>query len=116
MERVVPEDSPPLDVALAELAERQFGVVSLARLRALGLGERGVRRRVHVGRLRRLHRGVYAVGHGVLGREGRWLAAVLACGEGAVLSRRSAASRWGLLASRAALIDGVCPMFCVRSG
>jgi Transcriptional regulator, AbiEi antitoxin/Protein of unknown function (DUF559) len=100
-----PENSPPLDVAVAELAERQFGVVSLAQLRALGLGERGVRHRVRAGRLRRLHRGVYAVGHGVLGREGRWVAAVLACGEGAVLSHRSAAAHWGLLDSAAALID-----------
>ena len=66
-----PENSTPLDVALAELAERQFGVVSLAQLRGLGLGERGVRHRVRVGRLRRIHRGVYAVGHRVLRREGR---------------------------------------------
>jgi hypothetical protein len=104
-----PENSTPLDVGLAELAERQFGVVSLGQLRALGLGERGVRHRVRAGRLRRLHRGVYAVGHGALGREGRRLAAVLACGEGAVLSHRSAAAHWGLLASQAALIDVTAP-------
>jgi very-short-patch-repair endonuclease len=104
-----PEESPPLDVAVAELAEGQWGVVSLAQLLALGLGERGVRHRVRVGRLRRLHRGVFAVGHGVLGREGRRLAAVLACGEGAVLSHRSAAAHWGLLETQAALVDVTAP-------
>jgi Transcriptional regulator, AbiEi antitoxin/Protein of unknown function (DUF559) len=100
-----PENSTPLDVAVAELAERQFGVVSLDQLRQLGLGERGVRHRVRAGRLRRLYRGVYAVGHGVLRCEGRWMAAVLACGEGAVLSHGSAAAHWELLGSAAAKID-----------
>ncbi len=47
-------------------------------------------------RLHRLHRGVYAAGHPVLTAEGRWLAAVLAVGERAVLSHRSAARLWGL--------------------
>ena len=53
--------------------------------------------RVRAGRLHRLHRGVYAVGHSGIGREGRWMAAVLACGEGAVLSHRDAAALWDLL-------------------
>jgi hypothetical protein len=104
-ERMVRKESPPLDVALAELAERQWGVVGVAQLRALGLGARAVQRRASVGRLRRLYRGVYAVGHARLGREGRWLAAVLACGEGAVLSHVSAAMHWELLQSSAVLID-----------
>jgi hypothetical protein len=81
------------------------GVASASQLRALGLGSRAVQQRASAGRLRRLHRGVYAVGHGVLRPEGRRLAAVLACGEGAVLSHRSAASHWGLLERQAALID-----------
>jgi very-short-patch-repair endonuclease len=51
---------------------------------------------VRSGRLHRVHRGVYAVGHPVLTRDGRWLAAVLACGEGAVLSHRSSAALWGV--------------------
>jgi hypothetical protein len=46
-----------------------------------------------------VHRGVYAVGGAVLRPEGHRLAAVLACGPGAVLSHRSAASQWGLLAT-----------------
>ncbi len=49
-------------------------------------------------RLRPLHRGVYAVGHAALRREGIWMAAVLALGPGeAYLSHASAASLWGLL-------------------
>jgi very-short-patch-repair endonuclease len=98
-------ESPPPDVAVAELAARQWGVVALGQMLALGLSRAGVVRRVRGGRLHRVHREVYAVGHLRLGREGRWLAAVLACGEGAVLSHRSAAAHWGLLQSAAALID-----------
>jgi hypothetical protein len=90
---------------VAELAARQWGVVSLAQLRGLGLGARAVQLRAESGRLHRLHRGVYAVGHEVLRREGRWMAAVLASGQGAVLSHRSAAAHWGLLDTAAAAID-----------
>ena len=52
---------------------------------------------MRAGRLHRVHRGVYAVGHPGLSSEGRWMAAVLACGDGAVLSHRSAAELWELL-------------------
>jgi predicted transcriptional regulator of viral defense system len=79
------------------LATRQHGVVSIAQFAATGVDRRGVWRRVEAGRLHRVHRGVYAVGHLALGKEGRWLAAVLACGEGAALSHRSAAALWELL-------------------
>jgi Transcriptional regulator, AbiEi antitoxin/Protein of unknown function (DUF559) len=91
------KSSTPLDVALAELAGRQWGVVSLAQLRALGIGSRAVQLRAQNGRLRRVHRGVYAVGGATLPREGRWLAAVMASGPGAVLSHVSAAVHWNLL-------------------
>ena len=84
-------------MALAELAARQWGVVSLAQLGALGIGSRAAQRRAQAGRLRRVHRGVYAMGGAVLPREGRWLAAVMACGQGAVLSHVSAAVHWNLL-------------------
>jgi hypothetical protein len=90
-------DSTGVDQALAELAHRQWGVVSLAQLQALGLGGRAVQLRAQTGRLRRLYRGVYAIGGAALPREGRGLAAVLACGDGAVLSHTSAAVHWGLL-------------------
>jgi very-short-patch-repair endonuclease len=55
-----------------------------------------IRARLAAGRLHVLHRGVYAVGHTRVCQEGRWLAAVLACGDGAVLSHRSAAALWGI--------------------
>ena len=51
------------DASLAELAARQHGVVAFEQLLALGLTKSGVQRRVEAGRLHRLHRGVYAVGH-----------------------------------------------------
>ena len=44
-----------------------------------------------------VHRGVYAVGHLGLTRNGRFMAATLACGEGAALSHFSAAVLWGML-------------------
>ena len=72
-------------------------MVSVHQLYAAGLTPEGVRRRVQAGRLHRLFRGVYAVGHAGLSNEGRWTAAILACGEGAALSHRSAAELWGML-------------------
>jgi very-short-patch-repair endonuclease len=77
------------------MAARQHGVISLTQLNHAGIPQRGVSRRVESGRLHRIHRGVYAVGHPGLSKEGRWMAAVLACGEGSVLSHRSAAALWG---------------------
>ena len=56
-----------------------------------------------------VYRGVYAVGHRALRTEGRRLAAVLACGPGAVLSHRSAAAHWGLLATTQTRIDVTAP-------
>jgi anti-sigma factor ChrR (cupin superfamily) len=57
--------------------------------------------RVANGQLHRVHRGVYAVGHTVLTTRGRWVAAVLAAGPGAVLSHASAAALWELRPSAA---------------
>lgn len=85
------------DRVVAELAAHQHGVVSVEQLRAAGIKRSGVSRRVEAGRLHRVHRGVYAVGHARLSFEGRCLAAVLTCGEGAVVSHRTAAGLWGLL-------------------
>src|SRR5882757_9192548 len=87
------------DLRIAALAECQHGVVSLGQLEQIGLTSSGVRSRAGAGRLHRVHRGVYAVGHSLLRPEGRWMAAVLSCGPGAVLSHRSAAALWGLLPS-----------------
>ncbi|MEA2401436.1 MAG: hypothetical protein QOK00_1839 [Thermoleophilaceae bacterium] len=87
------------DEALAELAGRQHGVVSGTQLRELGFTKYAVRRRVESRRLQRLHTGVYAVGHLALTVDSRRMAAVLACGPGALLSHRAAGSAQGLLTS-----------------
>jgi predicted transcriptional regulator of viral defense system/very-short-patch-repair endonuclease len=77
-----------------ELAGRQHGVVARRQLLALGFSKRAIEHRVARGRLHRVMPGVYAVGWPQLTRERRWMTAVLAGGEGAVLSHRSAASLW----------------------
>ena len=79
------------------IAGRQHGVVTTAQLREAGLDEVAIHRAVQAGRLHRLHQGVYAVGHRSLSWRGRWLAAVLAAGDGAVLSHTSAAALWEFL-------------------
>lgn len=84
------------DRALAALAARQWGVVSRRQLLRLGLSNAAIERRVRSARLQRLHRGVYAVGHAALRREGRLAAALLAAGPGAALACRSAALWWDL--------------------
>src|SRR3954470_7883555 len=59
-----------------------------------GLNADAIAYRLKVGRLHRVHRGVYAVGHLPPSPHARAMAAVLACGLGAVLSHRSAAALW----------------------
>jgi len=86
--------------AVLALADRQHGVVSRRQLERLGLGTEAIKKRLRTGRLHSVHRGVYAVGHNRLNMRGNWLAAVLACGDGAVLSHRSAAALWGLMRAR----------------
>jgi hypothetical protein len=90
------ESAPHTSGVIAELTERQYGVLSAAQLYALGFSKDWVGRRVAAGWLHRLHRGVYAVGHRRLARRGHWMGAVLACGHGAVLSHRSAAALWSI--------------------
>lgn len=92
---------PPLLVVV----DRQWGVLSLEQLRTLGLSDGTIRGMLRRRELRPLYRGVYALGHASLRPEGRWLAAVLACGFGAALSHRSAAARHDLLPSAKAGID-----------
>jgi very-short-patch-repair endonuclease len=84
-------------------------VVTRAQLTALGLSANGIAQWVRTGRLIRLYRGVYAVGHDRLTRDGRWLAAVMACGPGAALSHRDAAALWDLRQSNSAYIDVIVP-------
>jgi very-short-patch-repair endonuclease/predicted transcriptional regulator of viral defense system len=116
------------DREIAEIARRQHGVVADWQMRAAGLSASGISRRAAAGRLHRVHRGVYAVGHLGLSPQSEWMAAVLACGRrasvnrrsasdahpttatvlgywGAALSHRSAAESWGMLAVRGDAID-----------
>jgi hypothetical protein len=83
--------------AVAELSAAQHGVVSLAQLRDVGLGDSAVRERIACARLVRIHEAVYATGHAPLSLNGRWMAAVLACGPGAALCGHSAAAALGLI-------------------
>jgi very-short-patch-repair endonuclease len=75
----------------------QHGVLTRAQLLSLGLGPDSIKHRIRKGRLHPLWRGVYAVGRPEVGQRGRWTAAVLSCGPGALLSHRSAAALWGLV-------------------
>jgi hypothetical protein len=77
-----------------ELARRQHGVVTRRQLLVLGFTSSAIEHRLQKGRLHEIGQGVYAVGRPELTRCGRWMAAVLACGEGAALSHRSAAALW----------------------
>jgi very-short-patch-repair endonuclease len=77
-----------------QLAGSQHGIVTRRQLLALGFGPRSIEHRVARGRLFPVSLGVYAVGWPALNQKRRWMAAVLAGGEGAALSHRSAASLW----------------------
>ena len=81
---------------VAELAARQHGVVSFRQLRELGFSKGKIARSQESFRIRRVHRGVYAIGHSRLSDRGRCMAAVLASPASTVLSHWSAAWLWGL--------------------
>jgi very-short-patch-repair endonuclease len=87
------------------MARRQHGVVRRAQLLELGFTKKAVEHRLRSGRLHTVHRGVYAVGRRSLSREEGWMAAVLACGEGAALSHGSAGALWGIAVERRGRID-----------
>jgi predicted transcriptional regulator of viral defense system len=79
------------------MAKKQHGVVSIRQLEGrLGFSQRSVARAVETGRLHRVYRGVYAVGHTELSPRGECLAAMLAVGPGALLSYYSAGWLWGI--------------------
>src|SRR3954470_12587584 len=88
------EPTTPVDAVLARLAAPQHGMVTRDQLLSAGLNADAIAYRLKVGRLHRVHRGVYAVGHLPPSPHARAMAAVLACGSGAVLSHRSAAALW----------------------
>ncbi len=81
---------------MAALAGEQHGVVSIWQLRELGYSDGSLRHALETGTLHPVFHGVFAVGRPVASRHGECIAAVLSCGEGALLSHRSAAWLWGL--------------------
>ncbi len=91
--------------ALATLATAQGGVVARRQMAGLGFGDGAIARRQSSGRLLAVHRGVYAVGHSALTEEGRWHAALLACGRVSVISHLSAAIAWRMVRRTGHLVD-----------
>jgi very-short-patch-repair endonuclease len=81
---------------IARIARTQHGVVTARQLLGAGMSRAGITRRTQQGLLHREYRGVYRVGHRAPSVEARYLAAVLACGEGAALSHHAAAHHLGL--------------------
>ncbi len=109
-------DQAPREAVIAGHAARQYGVVSRRQLVEAGLGRGAVEHRVRMGWLHRIHRGVFAVGHPPLMREARWMAAVLACGEGAGLSHVCATALWEIRPYNGAWIDVTTPSRAGRAG
>jgi very-short-patch-repair endonuclease len=81
---------------MANLAARQYGIVTREQLAALGYTDHMVDHALRIGRLQAWHRDVFAVGHGGLSRHGLCMAAVMFRGEGALISFQSAVWLWGL--------------------
>ena len=96
--------------AVADLASAQGGAVSLGQLRDAGISRRNASHLASGGRLHRIHRGVYTVGHRSISRQTHLRAAVLACGEGAVVSHLTAAAFHGLRDQWPVLIDVTVPV------
>jgi very-short-patch-repair endonuclease len=85
------------DRDIARIASARHGVVTRAQLASASVTRAEIEHRVRAGALIREHRGVYRVGHRAPSTAARYLAAVLACGEGAVLSGRAAGHLLGLI-------------------
>jgi very-short-patch-repair endonuclease len=99
-------------------ARAQHGVVTRRGLLGLGFSAKAIQHRLVTGRLHTVSPGIYAVGRRELTREGRWMAAVLGCGDLAALSHRSAGALWGIAAERRGTIDLSCRARrrCSRTG
>jgi very-short-patch-repair endonuclease len=82
---------------LGQIARRQHGVVTRKQVLAAGVSPEEIRRRIQKGALLVAHRGVYRVGHKAPSIEARYHAAVLSCGDGAVLSGEAAGWLWGIV-------------------
>lgn len=85
---------------IARLSSEKHGRITTAQLAAAGVDPDRIKRWVADGRLRRVHLGVFAVGHTAPSLHADLMAAVLACGEGAVVSHGSAGHLLGILKTR----------------
>src|SRR5690242_16548789 len=99
----------PVTTPLLRIAERQGGALSRDQLRAGGLSDSALRDWVRTGRLHRRYHGVYLLGHRAITQRGEWWAAVLAGGEGTVLSHFAAAALWGIRDRPRAVTDVISP-------
>jgi hypothetical protein len=86
-----------VDRLIAQIASSTHGVVTRKNLLGKGVTPAEIRQRLNRGSLLREHPGVYRVGHRAPSVEAGYIAAVLACGEGALLIARPAAFLWGLI-------------------
>ena len=86
--------------AVATVASRNYGVVTRRQLLRAGLTAREIQRRLERGELLPVYRGVYRVGHGASSCEAGYIAAVLACGKGALLADFASAYLLGLVKGR----------------
>ena len=100
-----------MEQKLASLAARNHGVVTRRQLLQAGVTEAEIKHRLGVGALLREYQGVYRVGHRAPSLDARYLAAVRACGEGAVLSGRAAAYLLGLLKGAAPMPEVTTPTY-----
>lgn len=87
------------------LVRRQHGVIARRQLLEFGFTSHAIKHRVSVGRLHPVRRGVFAVGRPALNERGRWMAAVLASGDGAFLSHSSAAALWRIGFEQRSIIE-----------
>src|SRR6201996_6868103 len=100
----------PFDAEVAKLAAEHQLVFTLSQLIEAGLTASGVRKRTTAGRLHRIHHAVYStVAKDQLPWRSRYMAAVLACGDGAVISHREAAHLHDLRPSNRDGIDVLVP-------
>ena len=93
--------SPP---TMGAVAAAQKDLITTEQLRACGLTDSAITKRVARGALHRRFRGVYSLGPAALSRDAQWLAATLAAGPGSVLSHDSVAELHGVSRFRPPLI------------
>ena len=97
------------DQKLAAIAAGAHGVVPRAQALAAGVTREQIAQRVGRGALIRIHPGIYRVGHAAPSTDADYIAAVLACGDGAALSGRAAAYLLGLVLGKRPPPEVTCP-------